>query len=220
MPRPFPRAVVALLALGVAPPDDGVIDDASGNGLDATCMVGVTCPTQVVGHTGDGAHFDGSTQYARILGRASAFATPAGLTVAAWVSLDVTPDSAMVVAGKAFGATFFNSWTVGMAGGDELGSATTDGASDDYDSVPGVFTTTGVWVHVAIVWDGTNKRLYVNGMERTTIARPMAFDDHDVFIGSDQNSGAPGLFFAGIIDDLVIYARPLDEAELAVLMLR
>ena len=41
------------------------------------------------------------------------------------------------------------------------------------------------------------------------------YDDHDVYLGGDQNSGAEVLQWDGVLDDLRVYDRELSEGEIA-----
>jgi len=51
--------------------------------------------------------------------------------------------------------------------------------------------TAGVWYHIAIIWDGTNAALYVNGNQESVSAEPAVVrgSDYNFFIGSDHTGG-------------------------------
>ena len=66
-----------------------------------------------------------------------------------------------------------------------------------------------VWSHVAVTYDGTNLRSYVNGTLVTTFAyTPVrAFEDCTFAIGAEfdaGNAGTPGNYFNGYIQDVRI----------------
>ncbi|MGE5297068.1 MAG: LamG-like jellyroll fold domain-containing protein [Solirubrobacterales bacterium] len=65
----------------------------------------------------------------------------------------------------------------------------------------------GAWHHVALVWDGANRSLYVDDVEvaqdaQTSLPLSLA----DLNIGA-SNTFAPGAFWSGLIDDVRIYDR-------------
>ena len=75
------------------------------------------------------------------------------------------------------------------------------------------------WHHLVGTYDGSAIRLYVDGEEDP--ASPVAYtgpihaDDFPVWIGA--NAERPGRGFIGRIDDVQIYCRPLEAAEVGAL---
>jgi len=75
----------------------------------------------------------------------------------------------------------------------------------------------GTWAHLAGVWDGSLRTVYINGVPDGTNNSPQ---------GRPDNRGAPsigrpgsfnGLYFNGRIDDVRIYSRALSSAEVRAL---
>jgi Tol biopolymer transport system component/tetratricopeptide (TPR) repeat protein len=65
--------------------------------------------------------------------------------------------------------------------------------------------TDGKWHRIALVWDGTNRLLYADGMEVARDAQPeIAVPDGSLMIGAGTK---PGTFWSGLIDDVRIYNR-------------
>jgi hypothetical protein len=67
--------------------------------------------------------------------------------------------------------------------------------------------TDGAWHRVGLVWDGTNRILYVDGMEvsqdtQTGLANALG----GLYLGAGGTL-APGTFWSGLIDDVRIYNR-------------
>jgi hypothetical protein len=86
-------------------------------------------------------------------------------------------------------------------------------AGNDRAAEGGVPIALNAWTHLAMTFDGTNVRLYVNGALVKTAA----------FTGNITTSANPlriggnaiwGEYFAGLIDDVRIYNRALTQAEL------
>ncbi|KAB2663369.1 MAG: hypothetical protein DVB31_10850 [Verrucomicrobia bacterium] len=83
------------------------------------------------------------------------------------------------------------------------------------------FAITGVecplrqWVHVAGTYDGTTARLYVDGTERAAapLSGNIVHNGHDATIGNDNWPGSRQYAVDGLIDEVEVYARGLDAAE-------
>lgn len=88
------------------------------------------------------------------------------------------------------------------AGGDPLDAATAFAA--------------GVWTFVAMVYDGSNKRLYFDAVQDATEAQTgnIVTSADTVTIASINVSGTPRREWDGLIDDVRIYNRALSLAEL------
>ena len=76
--------------------------------------------------------------------------------------------------------------------------------------------TNGDWQHVAGVFTGNKIRLFINGVQQgETAAGPLTDRaDKDVYVGMWGPPGGPGRYFAGWMDDVRIYARPLTPSEI------
>ena len=75
--------------------------------------------------------------------------------------------------------------------------------------------------HVAYSFDQASKvqSLYVNGalVDIGVVNKTIAYDSHPMVIGADNNSGTPGLFYQGEIDELSLYNRALAGTEIEVI---
>ncbi len=76
------------------------------------------------------------------------------------------------------------------------------------------------WIHLAGTYDGAQSRLYVDG--ELVASSPMTGSFHrrdttPVILGGNGNdaSGVPTELFPGRIDELMLYARALSDAEIA-----
>jgi len=74
---------------------------------------------------------------------------------------------------------------------------------------------TNAWSHLAVVYDGANMRLYVNGSLVRSVARTgsIATGEGVLHIGGNEVWG--GEFFQGLIDDVRIYNRALTAGEIS-----
>jgi hypothetical protein len=67
--------------------------------------------------------------------------------------------------------------------------------------------TDDAWHRIGFVWDGTNRTLYVDGLEVAQDAQTtLAGSTGGLYIGGASNL-APGTFWSGLIDDVRIYDR-------------
>ena len=93
----------------------------------------------------------------------------------------------------------------------QLGGVQTAGIPAD-QTVP-----RGVWTHVAAVYDGKKMRLYQDGVEVGSLAKNGGIDtnpDVPVWIG-DNPPDAGSRPFYGTIDDVQIFDRALEPADVA-----
>lgn len=193
---------------------DGQFRDDSGNGHDAVCMD--TCPPIGGGVFGTSASF-GAGPYLQITDD-GAFVTGNGFTVSAWASIRELPDSIRAaIVSKPFGTGIANSWQLVIEndGRPSFFSSITD---DDFNFLRGDDPLPiGQFVHLAISWDGTTKRLYVAGQLVGASTAEILFTTDPVVIGADLDNQSPGARFDGLIDEIQIYSRTLSDAELAAL---
>ena len=75
--------------------------------------------------------------------------------------------------------------------------------------------TAGAWAHIAMTYDGTRQRLYINGVEVLNRAQTgsVAVSAGALRIGG--NASWAGEFFRGLIDEVRVYNRALSAAEIA-----
>ncbi|OHB77815.1 MAG: hypothetical protein A2Z25_18340 [Planctomycetes bacterium RBG_16_55_9] len=76
--------------------------------------------------------------------------------------------------------------------------------------------TDGQWRHVGLVWDGSRRRLYVDGAEVARDAgtlSPLKPSDGGLHIGAGKKLDA-GSFWSGLMDDLRIYNQALGTEEI------
>lgn len=73
------------------------------------------------------------------------------------------------------------------------------------------FTPSGSWVHIVMTYDGSNVRLYVNGVLRDTTAGTGALTmGDDLFVGRNQGGSA---WFDGHLDEFLVHDVALDQDQ-------
>jgi hypothetical protein len=188
--------------------------DATGNNHTGTCS---NCPGVAAGRIGNAFVFGAGDRID--VPHTAAFVLDTAFTIAAWVRFDAFP------AGTAFACPFSkprgsgtqNTWQLCIRGQPNRWAYLTEQSNgsqflETTQSVPQL----GTFVHVAIVWTGTLKQLFVNGeMTGTTqSSTAIEFDDDSILFGADIDNGAQTAQFLGALDDLRIYNRALDATEL------
>ncbi|MEQ1750828.1 MAG: putative Ig domain-containing protein, partial [Prosthecobacter sp.] len=136
---------------------------------------------------------------------------PALITVEAWVNPATT---GMPADGTVITKTTSNAGTDGFGLG-QLGSSTTYGfwINDRTGNRITTTLTAGVWSHTAATYDGSNMRLYVNGVQVATKAYSTAIS-HSTEVLRIGNNGGGTAAWKGGVDEVLLYNRALSAAEL------
>lgn len=144
-------------------------------------------------------------------------------TFAVWVRIDQLPSGGdlATIAGKTFGAGESNTWelfldhnaAVELAAGGDAGTTT-------YALTPWT-PAADTWVHLAMTWSGNGISLFVDGNLAATAA-PLTtlYDDGELLLGADRDTGLLVNRLSGSLDDVRLYVRVLEDAEIAALAQR
>jgi hypothetical protein len=181
--------------------------DASGNGRNAS-LINASFTT---GYLSNALQVNGSTS------RATYAAQDTNqVTVAAWVRADAQGNSQFprILNAPAYRCFF----RFGSSDVNSVGFATEDGVNGDFDSGGGSISL-GSWYHVAVSYDRSSLAnlpvFYVNGSRRTTVTLALPSGAAPPLAGTGYigNRAALDRAWNGLIDDLRIYNRFLNDAE-------
>jgi hypothetical protein len=190
--------------------DDGagtVAIDSSGNGSDGT-LVGD--PQWVAGAIGGALEFDGIDDYVDC-GNPAVLDITGDITVMAWIKVAAFSKTWETILGKGD-----DSYRMSRGPGD--GDSIHFGANGTGDNLnANTIVTTDTWRHVALVYNGTDKIIYIDGVEdvRAASSGNINSSGYDFVIG--QNSQAAGRFLTGLIDDVQIYNKALSSLHISAL---
>jgi len=178
--------------------------DSSGNGHDGTIMGD---PQWVPGKLGGALEFDGSGDYVDC-GSSPDFEIAVNITIACWIKVDVFDKTWQAII-----TTSDSSWRVHRSSSSNNIAWGSSGLSPT-DLTGTTDVSTGDWFHIAAVYNGAQKLLYINGNldASSDSTGNITASSVPVYIG--ENSGATGRFWAGLIDDVRIYKRALTDTEI------
>jgi hypothetical protein len=205
-----PIGLVAYYAL-----ENNVLD-SSGNGHDGVLSGNAAFPaTYVAGPAGfgKGMLFDGTAGHQNVeVGTFDPSEKTGQLTVALWAKWDGASGEWQGLIGKRDGWALSNMmWHIEV----NRDSNTIGFASYGvYPDSGGAKLPIGVWTHVAVAFDGTTARFYINGAETGNGGFSFSQNKNSrVHFGSDDPDG--GNPFNGALDEVRIYDIVLSQADIA-----
>jgi hypothetical protein len=99
-------------------------------------------------------------------------------------------------------------FTMGISGTSMILYVSNDGSTNNISGATGGTVSNNVWNHVALTWDGTNYRVFLNGTAVITQANssPPYASNEVIQIGMSKSggSGSANMFYQGYMDDIRI----------------
>ena len=182
-----------------------VLADLSGNNNAG----GINGATWVAGHTGGALNFDGITNVVVVPDSPTLDLTNA-MTLEAWVRPTLALSSWKAILQKETDAYFLNANTFSnhVGGGGTFNNSCCS-VIENSQALP-----LNTWTHVALTWDGSTMKLYINGAiaASTPQTGTLQVTNTPLRIGGDTYTNE---FFTGQIDDLRIYNRGISAAEVS-----
>src|SRR3989338_7380524 len=175
-------------------------------------LSGTTKPTWVSGKHGKALSFDGTSGYVDAGNQSSVNLTTA-ITASVWIKYNVDPKTLRYngIISKQVSTNAYQLQTYSTDGRIEfvIGTGVTAAAS-----ISNTVLKQGAWYHIVGTFDGSNVRMYVNGIADGTPAPyvgTIPISSNNLVIG--KNYDGTNKFFNGLIDDVRIYSRALSAAE-------
>ncbi|MBI2097444.1 MAG: hypothetical protein HYT46_00705, partial [Candidatus Vogelbacteria bacterium] len=181
---------------------NGNAQDSSGRGNHGSIVGNVNCAASGSGKFNQGCSFDGAS-YIDLGKKISNFSQP--FTIAGWVNPSSTSGVREVLSGGQL-AQFFQL-------GGELRYRT-----NYSDSRTNALINTGQWTHVAVSYDGSAIKLYVNGVLQLTDSRGALDGEQTTWIGAYHDAGtAAAYWWLGMLDEIAVWNRALTAADITAL---
>jgi lysophospholipase L1-like esterase len=186
--------------------------DGSGNGNNGTLLNG---PAWATGKSGAALSFDGVDDTIYIANSSTLNSATTGITVTAWVYRAANQSGAVSVLSRQLGTTYYEHFHLGFEDNKYRWFVnTTSGYSDTTIGGPAPL---GQWVHLAGTYDGTDVKLYANGVLQFSSPHSgtLSADITGITIGAGYNDGghAPIEAFNGKIDEVNVYGQALTAQE-------
>jgi len=213
---PDSTEIIAVPIAGIVPTAHWRLDEGGGlNLLDSAGASNGTVvgPAWVAGLSGSALDFNGNGDHVAILNTPALDITGTQLTLAVWL---YPHDS-----GTSGGARVISKRT--DAGGSDVYAMYTQNNRlvfriDGQDMTSDYSFTPNQWLHVTMVYDGVDKRIYVDGIPDTASPQPkndpIDTSGRPVYLGMREGEDR---YFNGLLDDIRIYNTALTAAEIATL---
>lgn len=194
--------------------------DSSGNNLVGT-LVGDPQWRPSGGRIGGALEFDGDDDYVNIDSSESIDISGGHITVSAWIQANRTDERQVIAAKTAWGD---DTWLVEINPTDFragiLNFFLSTGGSHNFGSENAI--DAGTWHHVAFVYDGTERTIYIDGKRDASeaLSGDIPTNDQPVKIGSWGGIDSSGQmrYFTGRIDDVRLYDYALSQADIAAVL--
>ena len=184
-------------------PAVGIVDSAGAHSVGCNGA----CPSAAMGLHGSGFQF--AMEQVDVQDAAD-LASGSGFTGAVWVRMNSVPSAITCPMTKPFNnASGYDTFALCVdTGGDTTFDAETPGGTAVSENGPPIGI--GSWHHLAITWDGTTKRDYLDGTMVAQITTAIGAGTQPVAVGAARGQ----YFIDGTLDDALYYTRALTQAEI------
>ncbi|MFC2124526.1 LamG-like jellyroll fold domain-containing protein [Bacteroidota bacterium] len=193
-------------------PFNGNANDESGYGYDGTEYGGITLTTDRFGKTDSAYYFDGFDDK---LTMPSGFINTGTKSISLWFNTDIL-DIYQVILDNDYASTLGNGIRIVTSGSSLICSARNGNDANEYLETDPIPIKENSWYHVVMVEDENipDLKVYINGFLYETDNTSEGTETpgtSNVTIGADATTSVNP--YKGIIDDIRIYNRALDQSE-------
>jgi hypothetical protein len=193
--------------------------DLSGNGLNLTESGSLAATT---GHNGTASAGTVGWPYGYLYIADNALLNPTNsITISAWIKRTSNDSDYHMIVTKIATAGGNHSYTLEMSNTSKIVCRIYSDGSNHLDASSASQITDTNWHHVACVYNHVDIRVYIDGSLSSGANNPQActtdiYNNTSTFrIGYREY--APGYYWAGSIDDVLMWSRPLGESEILLL---
>ncbi len=190
--------------------DDGTATDLSGNGNEGILIGDTTWVSE--GKPQGSFLFDGNDDYIEV-NHDSSLDPTRDMTITAWVKLNGAGSGTVnMIVNKQLGGSGYRLVYYPLENVYRARIWTTD------DGVTLASTTSAslnIWTHIAMVYDGSNLKIYVNGVEDNSVALTGDLNPaSSTPLRIGEYGGGSGYELNGYVDDVRVYSRALSDSEI------
>ena len=199
--------LVARYSFDTLPASGPCLVDDTGHGHDGTCSIS---PTLVAGKHGMAFSLAPGPIDIEVADAPDLDGT-AGLTVGVWLQIANDPTGFECAVNRPYLDSDADFWQICVQPGHVY--VVIGGASISAQPMP-----LNEWHHVALTWDGAVGSMFFDGQLQSATRTTMAPPDQPITIGVDKDYLMPlAVPYPEMLDELRIYNRALDDAEVAML---
>ena len=189
--------------------DGQTVDDSTGSNNPNTLEGGASYSTDVpVGDVEHSLSLDGVDDYVSVPHSTGLNITGA-ITVEAWVKYTSNGNYQNIVAKECYGTTGCGGYALQITNAGKLRFVIYLGGSS-FETVSGATTITqGEWHHVAGVFDGTQRRVYLDGEQDGSVSDTSAPVSGTANLAIGRRSGVSQYYFDGLVDEVRVSAAAL-----------
>jgi len=190
-------------------------NDGTLTGLDAMTMM----TAWVAGGPEGGALAPQGKGYINVPDSSSIDSITDQVTVAGWIYLDGALSNYATIISRQIGTGYGQHYHLSLTTTQNPGLYITTTTNGQLDIVASEVVPQQTWTHLAGTYDGTNSRLYLNGVLVNTgvISGPFASETDPVVVGGNANTASFTVSeqTPGQLDEVVLYRRALSADEIA-----
>jgi hypothetical protein len=201
-------------------PFNGNANDGSGNGNDGT-VYGSTLIADRFGNSSNAYYFNGSNDYIKI-SNSNSLHLDTSATISAWINIDESTNYDVygyrhILSKGATCGELYSDYAIGLSNFD--GTLEWEAWGTESNGMTNSFISQTFWHHTTVTYDLQNVKFYIDGVLQKTSSgsySPIRISTQPLYIGCRYESPLKGTF-KGIIDDVRIYCRTLNESEVQAL---
>ncbi|MBK8784602.1 MAG: tandem-95 repeat protein [Anaerolineales bacterium] len=171
-------------------------------------------PTWPAGVSGLALDLSGTAQYAMVPDSNSLDIATNKITLVAWIKPEKVATQNIIK--KTIGTTTANGYELSLSAAGKVFMRLNGNALYRVDSIASYPTNGSTWMHVAATYDGTNLRIYINGVLDNTRAATLTIAPNTTNLGIGAEPTFINLY-QGLLDDTRVYNRDLSLAEIQAL---
>jgi len=184
---------------------NGSVADSSGHDINGTPN-SVQAVTDRFGNKNSAIYFNGQNSFINC-GKDSSFNPDTAISVTGWLYIKSTEYSPGVILSKMGMNSGYSFYTEGRKLKSTINQVEQDSTAIPLDQ----------WVFFAFTFSGKTKKIYINGelaFKQTNVFSVIVPSSQNLFLGHTEFAGGAEKYFKGTLDDIRIYNRSLQPAEI------